>query len=152
MRKFSLITEDDNNLGKVISIHASIQSIIFQYVHKIISTEYYDAIIPALVNYMENELALNKDRKKQQVLSAHLASLLKYEHLFSKESIFSIQNILGNYYYKAFNDIEKAKSLLEHARMVALQYDKSPRINLTKNSLYLEKIYSELGSFQEIEK
>ena len=152
MQKFSLITEDDNNLGNVMSIHASIQSIIFHYVHKIISTEYYDTIIPALVNYMESELALNKDRKKQQLLSVHLESLLKYEHLFSKESIFSIQNILGNYYYKAFNDIEKAKSLLEHARMVALQYDKSPRINLTKNSLYLENIYSELGSFQEAEK
>ena len=35
--------------------------------------------------------------------------------------------------------------------MVALQYDNSPRINLAKNSLYLGKIYSELGSFQEAE-
>ncbi|CAF3787076.1 unnamed protein product [Rotaria magnacalcarata] len=73
MQKFSLITEDDNNLGNVMSIHASIQSIIFHYVHKIISTEYYDTIIPALVNYMDSELALNKDRKKQQLLYLDIA-------------------------------------------------------------------------------
>ena len=42
--------------------------------------------------------------------------------------------------------------MLEHARMVALEYDKSPRINLAKNSLYLGEIYKELGSFQEAEK
>ena len=151
MQKFSLITENNNNLENVVSIHASIQSIIFHYVHKTIPTEYYDNIIPAIESYMENELALNKDLKKTQALSGHLESLLEYEHLFSKESVFNIQNILGNYYYKAFNDIEKAKSFLEHARMVALQYDNSPRINLAKNSLYLGKIYSELGSFQEAE-
>ena len=151
MQKFSLITENNNNLENVVSIHASIQSIIFHYVHKTIPTEYYDNIIHAIESYMENELALNKDLKKTQALSGHLESLLEYEHLFSKESVFNIQNILGNYYYKAFNDIEKAKSFLEHARMVALQYDNSPRINLAKNSLYLGKIYSELGSFQEAE-
>jgi hypothetical protein len=36
--------------------------------------------------------------------------------------------------------------------MVALEYDKSPRINLAKNSLYLGEIYKKLGSFQEAEK
>ena len=116
-----------------------------------IPAEEYDNIILALEGYMENELALNKDLNQLQGLSIHLESLLEYEHLFSKESVFTIQNILGNYYYKAFNDIEKAKSLLEHARMVALQYDKSPRINLAKNSLYLAEIYNVLGSFQEAE-
>ena len=151
MRKFSLITENNNNLVNVISIHPSIQSIIFHYVHKMIPAEEYDNIILALEGYMENELALNKDLNQLQGLSIHLESLLEYEHLFSKESVFTIQNILGNYYYKAFNDIEKAKSLLEHARMVALQYDKSPRINLAKNSLYLAEIYNVLGSFQEAE-
>ncbi|MBA2628679.1 MAG: hypothetical protein H0U78_01405 [Rickettsiaceae bacterium] len=152
MQKFSLITENNDNLVNVFSIHPSIQSIMFNYVHKRIPTEYYNNIISALENYMENELVLNKDPKKIQALSVHLESLLAHDHLFSKESVFTIQNILGNYYYKAFNDIEKAKSLLEHARMVALQYDKSPRINLVKNSLYLGEIYNELGSFQEAEK
>ena len=152
MQKFSLITENNNNQDNLISIHPAIQSIIFHYAHKRIPTEYYDNIIFALESYMENELVLNNDPKKIQALSAHLESLLAHEHLFSKESVFIIQNILGNYYYKAFNDIEKAKSLLEHARMVALEYDKSPRINLAKNSLYLGEIYKELGSFQEAEK
>ena len=152
MQKFSLITENNNNQDNLISIHPSIQSIIFHYAHKRIPTEYYDNIIFALESYMENELVLNNDPKKIQALSAHLESLLAHEHLFSKESVFIIQNILGNYYYKAFNDIEKAKSLLEHARMVALEYDKSPRINLAKNSLYLGEIYKKLGSFQEAEK
>ena len=152
MQKFSLITENNNNQDNLISIHPSIQSIMFHYVHKRIPTEYYDNIIFALESYMESELVLNKDPTKIQALSAQLESLLAHYYLFSKESVFTIQNILGNYYYKAFNDIEKAKSMLEHARMVALEYDKSPRINLAKNSLYLGEIYKELGSFQEAEK
>jgi len=36
--------------------------------------------------------------------------------------------------------------------MVALQQDKSARINLAKNSLYLGNIHSELGHYQEAEK
>lgn len=155
MRKFSLINEaEDNEYTKsVFSIHDSIQSIIFDYLYKTVPTEYYDDIVPSLENFMERRVILhNKNIKEIQELSNHLESLLEHEHLFSAESFFNIRNILGNYYYETFGDIPKAKSLLEHARMVALQQDKSVRINLAKNSLYLGNIHSELGHYQEAEK
>ncbi len=152
MRKFSLINEYDNNTENVFCIHDSIQSIIFNYLYKIVPTEYYNDIVPSLENFMERRVILHKNLKEIQDLSKHLESLLEHEHLFSTESVFNIRNILGNYYYETFGDISKAKSFLEHARMVALQQDKSARINLAKNSLYLGNIHSELGHFQDAEK
>ena len=152
MRKFSLINENNENVENVFAIHDSIQSIIFYYLHKIVPNEYYDNIVPSLESFMEEKLVLNENLSEIQDLSKHLESLLEYKHLFSKESVFNIQNILGNYYYKAFNDLESAKNFLEHTRMIALKQNKSARINLAKNSIYLGNIYSELGRFQEATK
>lgn len=152
MRKFSLIDENKENIENVFSIHESIQSTIFDHVSKLVPAEYYDNIALSLESFMESKLILNGNLQEIKDLSKHLESLLEFEHLFSKESVFSMRNTLGNYYYETSGDIEKAKGFLEHARMLALQHDKSTRINLAKNSTYLGSIYNKLGHFQEAEK
>ncbi|GAB4162999.1 MAG: hypothetical protein Tsb006_1630 [Rickettsiaceae bacterium] len=157
MRKFSLLKENkgnnesNKNYQSTFDIHSSVQSIILHYIHPLIPQGQYNEIILCIERMLEDELLIQKYPSQLQHKIKHLESLLSYNSLFSKESVFIIQNILGNYYRKIQGDLKKAMEVLKHARSENIKDNSISRTNLAKNSMYLGNIYRDLNQFAKAE-
>jgi tetratricopeptide (TPR) repeat protein/DNA-binding CsgD family transcriptional regulator len=149
LKKYSFLKEEHNiphlNI-KTISLHKSIQSMIFKYIKKNISSlelkENISLIISSLKQNTIKEIE-KKNFRLMNILTKHYENILiNYFNLLNENDKDSLRLELGTlYFYK--KDYYRGRNLLERIKYI------NDDNNMAKKLILLGDIYRELGSYNK---
>lgn len=156
LKKYSLVTNEVTTSFQpipTISLHRSIQEILFIYLRKKLELEKNKQILETISHSIENymtEVVNDEDIEKMKLMLTHCESFLSHDTLLTNGVRGGILSEIANInYYFEYDD--KALNLLEMALGILKTDEVKYQSRLAKTLAYMGATYRQLGNYKKAE-